>query len=63
LQQIRRLEVSGVIRQYIALLDPEMIGLGPLACVNVRLEKRCEGSPDMRSVNAALADFSASVMG
>jgi Lrp/AsnC family leucine-responsive transcriptional regulator len=39
LRRIRRLEDAGVIRQYVALLAPEKIGLGLLAYVNVRLEK------------------------
>ncbi|WP_428851855.1 Lrp/AsnC family transcriptional regulator [Imbroritus primus] len=40
LRRIRRLEESGVIRQYAALLEPRKIGLGLLAYVNVRLEKQ-----------------------
>jgi len=40
LRRIRRLEENGVIRGYVALLDPQKIGLGLLAFVNVRLEKR-----------------------
>ncbi len=40
LRRIRRLEESGVIRGYVALLDPQKLGLGLLAFVNVRLEKR-----------------------
>jgi Lrp/AsnC family leucine-responsive transcriptional regulator len=40
LRRIRRLEESGVIRGYVALLEPAMLGLGLLAYVNVRLEKR-----------------------
>jgi len=39
LRRIKRLEESGVIRQYVALLEPAKIGLGLLAYVNVRLEK------------------------
>lgn len=39
LRRIRRLEESGVIRQYVALLDPAALGLGLLAFVNVRLDK------------------------
>lgn len=39
LRRVKRLEEAGVIRQYVALLDPEKIGLGLLAYVNVRLEK------------------------
>jgi Lrp/AsnC family leucine-responsive transcriptional regulator len=43
LRRIKRLEDAGVIRQYVALLDPAQIGLGLLAYVNVRLEKHSEG--------------------
>ena len=40
LRRIRRLEESGVIRAYVALLDAQKLGLDLLAYVNVRLEKR-----------------------
>ena len=40
LRRIRRLEETGVIRGYVALLDAKKLGLGLLAYVNVRLEKR-----------------------
>lgn len=40
LRRIRRLEEIGVIRQYVALLEPRRVGLGLLAYVNVKLEKR-----------------------
>lgn len=40
LRRIRRLEDLGVIRQYVALVDPQKIGLGLLAYVTVKLEKR-----------------------
>src|SRR5512145_978954 len=40
LRRIKRLEESGVIRQYVALVDPERVGLGLLAYVSVKLEKR-----------------------
>jgi len=43
LRRIRRLEESGVIRGYVALLDAQQLGLHLLAFVNVRLEKR--GTP------------------
>jgi Lrp/AsnC family transcriptional regulator, leucine-responsive regulatory protein len=45
LRRIRRLEESGVIRGYVALLDPQQLGLDLLAYVNVRLEKR--GGPSL----------------
>src|SRR5260370_36336665 len=40
LRRIRRLEEEGVIPGYVALLEPRLLGLGLLAYVNVRLEKR-----------------------
>lgn len=40
LRRIRRLEEAGVIRGYVALLDPARLGLGLLAYINVRLDKR-----------------------
>ena len=33
-----------MIRQYVALLDPDKIGLGLLAYVNVRLEKHSDAA-------------------
>ncbi|MCG2584778.1 Lrp/AsnC family transcriptional regulator [Massilia sp. TS11] len=44
LRRIKRLEEAGVIKQYVALLDPAQIGLGLLAYVNVRLEKHHDPS-------------------
>ncbi|AXT47921.1 MULTISPECIES: Lrp/AsnC family transcriptional regulator [Chromobacterium] len=40
LRRLKQLEESGVIRQYVALLDPARIGLGLQAWVRVTLEKR-----------------------
>ena len=45
LRRIRRLEESGVIRGYVALLDAQRLGLDLLAYVNVRLEKH--GGPTL----------------
>jgi Lrp/AsnC family leucine-responsive transcriptional regulator len=39
LRRIKRLEDKGIIRQYVALVDPQRIGLGLLAYVTVKLEK------------------------
>jgi Lrp/AsnC family leucine-responsive transcriptional regulator len=63
LRRIKRLEELGVIRQYVALLDPNKIGLGLLAYVNVRLEKHSDtpmkgGAGNSRSPRS---DFAASV--
>lgn len=40
LRRVRTLEEAGVIRGYAALLDPGKVGLGLVAYVNVKLEKR-----------------------
>lgn len=40
LRRVRRLEEAGVLRQYVALVDPAKIGLALLAYVSVKLEKR-----------------------
>jgi Lrp/AsnC family leucine-responsive transcriptional regulator len=64
LRRIKRLEEAGVIRQYVALLDPGQIGLGLLAYVNVRLEKHSEGANAAgakRTSSSPHADFAASV--
>ncbi|HYD96500.1 MAG TPA: Lrp/AsnC family transcriptional regulator [Noviherbaspirillum sp.] len=60
LRRIRSLEESGVIRQYVALLDPDKIGLGLLAYVNVRLEKHSD-APGGAGSRSPRADFAASV--
>ncbi|WLI89305.1 Lrp/AsnC family transcriptional regulator [Massilia sp. R2A-15] len=64
LRRIKRLEEAGVIRQYVALLDPGQIGLGLLAYVNVRLEKHSEGANAAgakRTSSSPHADFAESV--
>jgi Lrp/AsnC family leucine-responsive transcriptional regulator len=40
LRRVRALEEAGVIRQYVALLEPQKLGLGLLAYVTVKLEKK-----------------------
>ena len=42
LRRVRRLEESGVIAAYVALVPPERVGLGLTAYINVRLEKHTE---------------------
>lgn len=59
LRRIRRLEESGVIRQYVALLDAEKIGLGLLAYVNVRLERH--GDAAIAGRRSPRAEFAAAV--
>jgi Lrp/AsnC family transcriptional regulator, leucine-responsive regulatory protein len=59
LRRIKALEEAGVIRQYVALLDPDKLGLGLLAYVNVRLEKH--GDAPAAGARSPRADFAASV--
>jgi len=40
LRRVRALERAGVIRRYAAVLDAQQVGLGLLAYVSVKLEKR-----------------------
>lgn len=64
LRRIKRLEEAGVIRQYVALLAPEKIGLGLLAYVNVRLEKHSDtphSTASRAQANSPRADFATSV--
>ncbi|MEO6660109.1 MAG: Lrp/AsnC family transcriptional regulator [Burkholderiaceae bacterium] len=42
LRRVKRLEESGVIAGYVALVRPERVGLGLTAYLNVRLEKNSE---------------------
>jgi Lrp/AsnC family leucine-responsive transcriptional regulator len=55
LRRIKSLEEAGVIRQYVALLDPDKLGLGLLAYVNVRLEKHSDAPAAARSPRASFA--------
>ena len=42
LRRVKRLEESGVISGYVAIVAPERVGLGLTAYLNVRLEKHSE---------------------
>jgi Lrp/AsnC family leucine-responsive transcriptional regulator len=42
LRRVKRLEDSGVIDRYVALIKPAAVGLGLMAYINVRLEKHTE---------------------
>lgn len=44
LRRVKRLEDAGVIDRYVALVKPEVVGLGLMAFVNVRLEKHAESA-------------------
>ncbi|MEB0141161.1 MULTISPECIES: Lrp/AsnC family transcriptional regulator [unclassified Undibacterium] len=60
LRRIKRLEDSGVIRKYVALLEAAKIGLGLLAYVNVRLEKHSD-HPGKGISRSPRDDFAGSV--
>lgn len=68
LRRVRALEEAGVIRGYAALLDPAKIGLGLLAFVTVKLEKRgrmptdafaraCRDWPEVTACHATTGDM------
>jgi Lrp/AsnC family leucine-responsive transcriptional regulator len=63
LRRIRRLEEAGVIRQYVALLAPEKIGLGLLAYVNVRLIRNSDAAAaaPLTGTRSPRGDFAESV--
>jgi Lrp/AsnC family leucine-responsive transcriptional regulator len=42
LRRVKRLEEAGIIDRYVALVRPELVGLGLTAYINVRLEKHTE---------------------
>jgi Lrp/AsnC family transcriptional regulator, leucine-responsive regulatory protein len=42
LRRVKRLEDQGVISRYVALVEPERVGLALTAYINVRLEKHSE---------------------
>ncbi|MDO8456133.1 MAG: Lrp/AsnC family transcriptional regulator [Burkholderiaceae bacterium] len=42
LRRVKRLETTGVIERYVAIVKPEAVGLGLTAYINVRLEKHAE---------------------
>jgi Lrp/AsnC family leucine-responsive transcriptional regulator len=68
LRRVRALEEAGVIRGYAALLDPVKVGLGLLAFVTVKLEKRgrmptdafaraCRDWPEVAACHATTGDM------
>lgn len=54
-RRLRRLEESGVVRGYAALLDRERLGLGVMAFVSVALEKH--GEHPARAFHQAVQDY------
>ena len=57
LRRVKRLEEQGYIRRYVALADPDKLGLGLLAYVFVRLDK------SHRTEHGAMAAFAQDVQG
>ena len=55
LRRVKRLEESGVIAGYVALVAPEQVGLGLTAYINVRLAKLSDTLSDKRSPVDAFA--------
>ncbi len=56
LRRVRQLETNGVISRYVALVDPEMVGLSVTAFVRVRLDQ--QDDRHLAEFEAAVADFS-----
>lgn len=46
LARVRRLQDEGVIRKYVAMLDPQAVGLGVSVFIQVSLEKQVEKALD-----------------
>lgn len=57
LRRVKRLEEQGYIRRYVALADPDKLGLGLLAYVFVRLDK------SHRADHGAISGFAHDVQG
>lgn len=55
LRRLRQLENEGVIQRYVALVDPEAVGLGVTAFVRVRLDQ--QDDRHLAVFEAAIADF------
>ncbi|MGB6006686.1 Lrp/AsnC family transcriptional regulator [Castellaniella sp.] len=57
LRRVKRLEEQGYIRRYVALADPDRLGLGLLAYISVRLDK------SHRAEHSAISGFAQDVQG
>ena len=55
LRRVRQLEASGVISRYVALVDPEAIGLSVTAFVRVRLDQ--QDDLHLAAFETAIRDF------
>lgn len=56
LRRIKRLEAEGVINRYVALVNPEAIGLSVVAFVRVRLDR--QDDRNLERFEAAVSEFS-----
>lgn len=55
LRRLRQLEADGVIQRYVALVDPEAVGLGVTAFVRIRLDQ--QDDRHLSLFEAAVAEF------
>lgn len=55
LRRLRQLESDGVIQRYVALVDPEAVGLGVTAFVRIRLDQ--QDDRHLALFEAAVAEF------
>ena len=55
LRRVRQMEAAGVIARYVALVDPEAVGLSVTAFVRVRLDQ--QDDRHLAAFEAAVADF------
>ena len=55
LRRVRQLEASGVISGYVALVDPDVVGLSVAAFVRVRLDQ--QDDRHLAAFEAAVSDF------
>ena len=55
LRRLRQLENDGVIQRYVALVDPEAVGLGVTAFVRIRLDQ--QDDRHLALFEAAVAEF------
>jgi Lrp/AsnC family transcriptional regulator, leucine-responsive regulatory protein len=54
LRRVKRLEESGVITGYVALVAPEQVGLALTAYINVRLAKHSDAGSSVEAFSAAV---------
>ncbi|MFO1426232.1 MAG: Lrp/AsnC family transcriptional regulator [Steroidobacteraceae bacterium] len=54
-RRMQELEASGVIRNYVTLLDPDALGLGVSMFISVSLDKQVDSA--LRAFEARIADY------